>query len=262
MILVRPSTCNALVSDMDPITIVAAGGLRARMESLDLLANNIANTATAGYKSDREYFTTYLASESAASTLSNGRPQGFSPVLERLWTDLRQGTLSRTNNPNDLALSGSGFFVVETPQGPLYTRNGSFQVTAEGKLQTREGYEFVTNEPSRIRARRDLPVSVDAQGVVYQDGQQLGSLKIVSPAKPGDLEKRGETYFSIAAGAGLAASSAQVHQGHSEASNFSAAEASVRLVSVLRQFESLQKAMQIGAEMNRRASEDVARVSS
>src|ERR1051325_1475953 len=119
---------------MDPMTATAASGLRARMESLDLLANNIANTSTEGYKADREFYTLYTAPEAESD------PTASMPLIERPWIDFSQGTLHATGNPLDLALSGKGFFAVNGPSGVLYTRNGNFRLSASGVLETAEGY--------------------------------------------------------------------------------------------------------------------------
>ena len=86
---------------MDPLTISAASGLRVRLESLDLLANNLANAATAGYKSDREFYSLYTAPE----VLEDNAAPSTLPVVERRWTDFSQGTLTPTGNPLDLALA-------------------------------------------------------------------------------------------------------------------------------------------------------------
>ena len=111
---------------MDPLTATAASGLRARMESLDLLANNVANAATGGYKADREFYSLYADPEAADSGSASAMP-----LIEKPWTDLSQGVLQNTGGPFDLALSGRGFFAVNGPSGPLYTRNGSFRLAAE-----------------------------------------------------------------------------------------------------------------------------------
>src|SRR3954451_1263983 len=87
---------------MDSMTAIAASGLRARMESLDLLANNIANASTGGYKADREFYGLYRAPE--------GDSDSTMPLIERHWIDPSQGTLHGTGNPLDVALSGRGFF--------------------------------------------------------------------------------------------------------------------------------------------------------
>src|SRR5271169_2056345 len=108
---------------MDPLTISAASGLRSRMESLDMLANNIANASTSGYKADREFYSLYAAPE-AEGPISG--PDTL-PVIERPWTDLSQGEVRSTGNPLDVALQGKGFFAVNGPGGPMYTRDGSFR---------------------------------------------------------------------------------------------------------------------------------------
>src|SRR5690242_18395190 len=110
-----------VVGAMDSLTALAASGLRARMESLDLLANNVANASTGGYKADREFYSLY-----AGSAEENEGDPSTMPVIERPWTDHAQGTLQRTGNPLDLALDGKGFFAVDGPSGRLFTRNGSF----------------------------------------------------------------------------------------------------------------------------------------
>ena len=94
---------------MDPLTSAAASGLQARMDSLDLLANNLSNTSASGYKADREFYSTYLAPEAINSP---DPAVGDSPVVGRQWTDFSQGSLTNTGNPTDLALAGPGFFSV------------------------------------------------------------------------------------------------------------------------------------------------------
>src|SRR5215831_13290816 len=111
---------------MDPITALAASGLRARMESLDLLANNVANASTGGFKADREFYSLYSGEDNSDTVPST------MPVIERPWTDYTQGTLQRTGNTLDFALDGHGFFAVNGPSGPLYTRNGSFRLGGDG----------------------------------------------------------------------------------------------------------------------------------
>ncbi len=238
---------------MDPLTITAGSGLRSRAEALDLLANNLANASTSGFKSDREAYTLYLG---------EGSWQTTSPLIERHRTDFSQGQLKQTGDASHLALQGEGFFLVDGPQGPMITRNGTFRITNEGKVVTPEGFEFVTVEPRRIRAVPGQPLEVDAEGAVLQGGGQIGRLKLV--ALPDGLQpaKREGAYFALDKRdlTSLKTSSAEVHQGRLEAANFSPAEAAVRLVNILRQFETLQKALQIGGEMGRKAVEDVARV--
>src|ERR1043166_3009241 len=112
---------------MDPFTAIAASGLRSRLESLDLLANNIANASTGGYKADREFYSLYASNEAADSDSVSTMP-----VIESQWTDHSQGELRQTGNVLDVALAGKGFLEVIGPSGPLYTRNGNLRLDANG----------------------------------------------------------------------------------------------------------------------------------
>jgi flagellar basal-body rod protein FlgF len=236
------------------------------MESLDMLANNLANAATSGYKGDYESYGLYAGSESSAAPdgqLDPTRP-GTLPVIEKLWTDFSQGLLQPTGNAFDLALSGKGLFVVTGPSGPLYTRNGSFHVDEQGRLASAEGYPLQSQDGTPLQLDPANPAEVAADGTVLQGGQQVGRLKLVGIQDQGSLTKVGHSYFRMldpAAKPGPA-KDVQVHQGKLESSNVSPAESAVRLVSVMRQFEMLQRAISLGAEMNRKAVEDVARVGS
>jgi flagellar basal-body rod protein FlgF len=241
---------------MDPMTAIAASGLRARMESLDLLANNVANASTGGYKADREFYSLYQAAEADDS--------GSMPLIERPWIDHTQGPIHSTGSPFDLAISGKGFFVVDGPSGPLYTRNGGFQLSAAGRLVTSEGYPVRNTNGGALDLQSALPVEISKDGTVVQSGNAVGQIETADFASTSGLAKQGANYFrnvdpSVKP---AAASGASIEQGKLEGSNTGSAESAVRLVSVMRQFEMLQRAVTLGAEMNRRAIEEVAKVGS
>src|SRR5437867_3212527 len=103
---------------MDALTAAAASGMRSRTESLDLLANNLANASAPGFKADREFYNLYVAAEASDSAAM--------PLTEKNWTDFSQGYLTSTQNPLDVAIAGKGFIAVNGPTGSLYTRDGSF----------------------------------------------------------------------------------------------------------------------------------------
>jgi flagellar basal-body rod protein FlgF len=251
---------------MDPLTISAASGLRARMESLDMLANNLANAATSGYKGDYESYGLYAGSESSAGLngqLDPTRP-GTLPVIERPWTDFSQGLLQSTGNAFDLALSGKGLFVVTGPSGPLYSRNGNFHVDEQGRIVSAEGYPLQSQDGTPLQVDPTKPADVSADGTVLQGGQSIGRLQVVGVQDQSSFTKVGHSYFRTQdpAAKPTPAANVQVQQGKLENSNVSPAESAVRLVSVMRQFEMLQRAISLGAEMNRKAVEEVARVGS
>lgn len=247
---------------MDPLISAAASGMRARIESLDMLGNNIANTSAPGFKADREFYGLY-ASEEAADSPPGTTPTSL-PVIERQWTDFAQGSLTPTNSPLDLALSGKGFFVANSPTGPVYTRNGNFQLSPQGQLQTLDGFAIQDQAGKPITVDSAQTVEIGSDGTVRQDGQDLSQIAVVNFKDPSALSKRGNTYFQTDLSAMPPAPTAgtQVQQGRLEAANSQPAESAVRLVTILRQFETLQKALTIGWDMNRRAIEDVAKVTS
>lgn len=238
---------------MDVLLITAASGMKARMESLDLLANNIANAGTSGFKADREFYSLV---------------QNQLPIIENNWTDFSQGALVPTDNQLDLGLSGAGFFALNTPSGVVYTRNGQFHVGKNNQIQTADGYTLRNaadgGRPISVDPRS--PISIDKTGAVQQGGQTVAQLEIAgqSPgANSRDWTKQGNSYFRMAPPGSVPARAAdtEVIQGSLEQSNVPVADAAVRLVSVMRQFEMLQKAVSIGADMNKQAITDIARVS-
>jgi len=235
---------------------MAASGLRSRMESLDLVANNVANAATGGYKADREFYSLYVAPE------ADGDPDTAMPVIERPWIDLSQGTLQTTGNALDVALAGSGFFTVAGPAGPLYTRNGNFRLAADGKLTTTEGYPLSGADGNPLTLAGSLPIDISADGTVRQDGNVIGQLQVVDFPGARGLRKHGTNYFRLTdpAVTPLAPAAVSVEQGKLESSNTGTAESAVRLVSIRRQFEMLQKAVSMANDMNKEAIEQVAKV--
>ncbi len=250
----------AKIRPMDPLTISAAAGMRARLESLDLLSNNIANSSTIGYKADRDAFLPWVSEQAR-----EGYPAPVdSPDLERHYTDHQQGPLTRTGEALDFAVFGRGMFQVETPQGARYTRNGSFQVNRQGKIQTGDGHIVKVKPPDgrEFRLNATLPVETTADGSIRQQGILMGTIEVFEFDSMDAVNKEGSSYFRVDAStlAPRAATNFQVKQGYLEAANSGTAESAVRLVNVMRQFEALQKAATIGGEMSRRAIEEVAKV--
>src|SRR5271165_2407349 len=143
---------------MDALTSAAASGIRARLESLDMLANNIANSSAPGFKADREFYGEYVSAEAADSPAGNSPT--ILPVIERQWTDFSQGSLTPTGNPLDLALNGQGFFVAQSPNGPVFTRDGSFHLSLDGELETQAGYKIQGQDGNPILVDGARPVDI------------------------------------------------------------------------------------------------------
>jgi flagellar basal-body rod protein FlgF len=240
---------------MDRIAALAASGLRAKMEALDLLANNLANTSTIGYKGDQEFNGLFIGAQ-------DGVLPSQLPVVERQWTRFSPGQLQPTGNPLDLALGGSGFFAVAGPTGPLYTRNGAFRLSAQGLIVNGDGYEVKSAGGAKIQATPGIPLSIESDGTVRQEGADLGKIAVFDFSDPSTLAKSGHVYFRSPESTPATVANPEVLSGRLEGSNVNAAEAAVRLVSVMRQFETLQKAISVSADMNRKATDEVGRVGS
>jgi flagellar basal-body rod protein FlgF len=241
---------------MDSISISAASGMRSRMESLDLLANNIANTETGGFKADREFYSVYTSMEASAGSQNS---VSALPVVERQWTDFSAGDLRPTSNPLDLAVSGEGLFAIQTPRGIRYTRNGSFRLSPTGTLTASDGSPVSSEKGSPIVLDDRLAVEIAPDGSVKQGGNEVARLSLAS-FDPGVLAKEGANYFVAPAGSIPKSANGTLLQGKLEQSNVGAAESAVRLVAITRQFEMLQRAAGIGNDLNKKAIEEVARV--
>jgi len=244
---------------MDAISISAASGMKARMESLELLANNLANVETGGYKADREFYSLYTSLDASPDAQTGDR--ATLPVIESHWTDLAQGDFRATGNPLDFAIDGDGLFAVETPRGTRYTRNGNFRISSTGVLTTSDGSAVRAKGGGQIHVAADAPFEVKPDGTVRQGGQNTGQLELVGFA-PGSINKEGSNYWNPLAGAARQPAKGSLLQGKLESSNVGGPESAVRLVAILRQFEMLQKAMSIGNDLNKRAIDEVARVQS
>jgi flagellar basal-body rod protein FlgF len=244
------SISSELVINMDPLLISAASGMKARTDSLDMLANNMANSGTSGFKADREFYNLYEQSL---------------PTVERQYTDFSQGQFLQTGNSLNAALNGKGFFALNSPSGIVYTRAGTFRVsTPANQLETAEGYTLrnvIDNgEPITVDPLQKVEIAKD--GTVSQGGQTLGQIEIAQLASPSDsLKKLGSTYFALIDknAATPVATDTEILQGQLEQSNVPVGESAVKLVSIMRQFEMMQKAINIGTEMNKQAITEVAK---
>jgi flagellar basal-body rod protein FlgF len=242
---------------MDAISIAAASGMRARMQSLDMLANNLANIETGGYKADREFYSLYTSLD-ATSDSQTGQVSTL-PVIENHWTDLAQGELRNTTNPLDFAIDGDGLFGVQTGRGVRYTRNGNFKVLPNGALATQDGSTVRARGGGQILLQPNMPVEVLPDGTVRQGLQTAGQMEVVSFDRSA-IDKEGTNYFAPFANSTPKPATGVVLQGKLEQSNVGTAESSVRLIAIMRQFEMLQKAASIGNDINTRAIQEVARV--
>ncbi len=140
---------------------------------MNIVAHNIANASTSGFKGQDVLFENFVSGDTPKSSTHF--------VLDRAtWRDTSQGPLVRTGNPLDLAINGKGYFSVETPQGIQYTRKGSFQLDPEGNLVTSEGYRVLGAEGQAITVPNEATqISIGVDGTVSTDAGDLGRLQPV-----------------------------------------------------------------------------------
>ncbi|MRR53128.1 MAG: flagellar basal-body rod protein FlgF [Deltaproteobacteria bacterium] len=236
----------------------AISGNMAMMKQLDVLANNLANVNTPGYKKDSITFEAVLT----ASVLQGTEGSADSPALatERYAIDFSAGVVKVTDNTFDIALDGDGFFAINTPQGKAYTRQGNFKLDANSRLVTADGYEVLGNgAPIVINGGS---VSFDAKGKILVEGQETGTLDVVDFPKPYDLKKIGSALFmpNDANVTPQAARDTLVRQGHLEGSNVNPLEAMVRMIETTRSSETCQKMIQNYDQMTGRAVNELGKV--
>lgn len=247
---------------MDSGFYAACTALMARSQTLDVVANNLANVSTPGYRAQHDSFRSLLANRSGAMLTGLNQAVNDYSVLGGGQLDLSQGSLERTGNDLDLAIQGGGFFAVQTASGPLFTRNGNFHVSPKGQLVTSAG-DAVLGTDNRPISIVGAPVSVSPDGTLSVNGALAGQLKIVDfpPATP--LENVGKNYYSAPEKTAVAATHASVQQGMLESSNVNAVASSIELITVQRYAELMQRALTMfHMEMNQVATQDLPRVSS
>jgi flagellar basal-body rod protein FlgG len=250
---------------------MAATGALAYEKQLQLLSNNLANVNTAGFKKDRGRFREFELAETAnnkALSVQMSQPQASEYWMQySTYTDFSEGALRKTSSPFDLALSGNGFFCVQTPDGVMYTRRGDFTVSADEVLVTQEGFP-VLGKGGEIQiklskapdAKREFSISED--GTVTVDGSEVDRLRIVDFTQSHALEKAGHNYYRALKPRSLEELNEdfRVSQGFLELSNVNTISMMTEMIEVLRGYESYQKMMRSVDDMNAKLINDVGRL--
>jgi flagellar basal-body rod protein FlgF len=237
----------------------ACSGLKAQTQALEFIANNLANINTVGYRGQQATFRALLAtSRNAAANPLNRAINDFN-ILGGTRLDLSAGNLQSTGNPFDVALEGDGFFAVQTNAGIMYTRNGNFQVAANGRLITSSG-DAVLGENGPITVPSG-DIAISADGTLSSSGAVVGKLKVVSFPADTWLVPQGNSYYIGPDANAQPAARTYVRQGMLEASNVNPVLGMVNLISVQRHADMMQRALSAYYnEFNRVAANDLPRV--
>jgi flagellar basal-body rod protein FlgF len=225
---------------------IAASGMVSEMARQDVIANDLANASTAGYKSDRVVQSSFgdllLRNTQDGQTIG---PLGEGSRIDRQVTDLTAAPIKETGEDLDFAIAGEGYFAVQTAQGTRYTRNGQFHADANGRLVTQTG------DP--VLGRNNQPITVGADGKV--DPRQLNVVLLNTPKKAGD------NYVTGTPGAVAGLVPGQVRAGALEDSGADATTAMVDMMQSMRAYESGQKVIQAIDDTLGKAASSVASVS-
>jgi flagellar basal-body rod protein FlgG len=248
---------------------MAASGALAYEKRLQLIANNLANANTVGYKMDHGQFE-FIDPANLPPSFTPNSPEMTSSQAQSFWfqfnsyTDFGHGGLKNTGNDFDLALIGDGFFCVQKPDGVHYTRKGDFTLNAEGVLVTGNGHPVMgdggeitvtgTENPQQFKK-----FAVDDEGNVSVDGNQIGSLRIVEFEEPNKLIKMGDTLFKPAENSPppKEAENFKVSQGFVELSNVDVVKMMTEMIEVLRGYESYQKVIRTADEASAKSINEV-----
>jgi flagellar basal-body rod protein FlgG len=250
---------------------ISKTGMEAQQMQLDTIANNLANVSTNGYKRAHAVFEDLMyqnlrqagAASSEQTTLPTGLQAGLGTRAVATARNFSQGNLQQSSNPLDIAVRGNGFFEVQMPDGTTaYTRDGSFQVDANGQLVTNNGYAVQPGITIPANAQ-SVTIAADGTVSVLLPGQSaptsVGQLQLASFANPAGLEPRGQNLFTETAASGTANTAAPGSNGHGtlaqgyvETSNVNVVEELVAMIQTQRAYEINSKAIQTSDQMLQR----------
>ena len=244
---------------MDSGFYAACTALMARSQALDLVANNLANVSTPGFRGQRELFRSLLASSSNLPMSELNETVNNYSVLGDSHLDFSQGNIEKTGNDFDLAIEGPGFFVVRTAAGQVVTRDGNFHVSPKGRLVTADG-DPVLGDQGIIEIVGG-PASIGPDGTISVNGAIAGKLKLVDFPAGTPLESVGKTNYSAPPKSEVAATGASIQQGALETSNVNPVAGVVELISLQRHAELMQRALTMfHTDMNQIAAQDLPRI--
>lgn len=213
---------------------------------MDIIANNIANINTTGFRKEGVSFTEFVLSAANEDSVSMADP-GARYALDR------PGGITQTGGAFDVAIEGDGFFVIDGQDGPILTRAGNFQISDTGVLSTTTGDAVLDNGGAQIPIgldAKDIKISTD--GTISSNGNVVAQIGVVS-ADPVEMERFGDTAFLVADDAFEAVVNPKVRQGSLEGSNVNPVHEIARMIEVTRAYEMAQSVIQDEDERVREA---------
>lgn len=234
---------------------------------LDVIANNVANVNTNGFKADESLFQEYLMPVAHQDNFT-GRDRRISYVQDRAtFHDFSQGASEQTKNPLDIAIDGKAFFAVQTPGGERYTRDGGLQINSRGQLVTASGNPVLgENGPITFQQTdHDIAISEDGTITVLEGSNNTidsirGKLRLVSFADAQKLLKEGSNLYAAEGQSPQADKSARVRQGFIEKSNVNSVVQMSRMIEVSRAYTQISNMLQQESDLRKNAIDKLAEV--
>lgn len=234
---------------MDNSIYIALSRQLTLFRDMEVTSNNIANVNTTGYQTEKLLFQDFLVPDE--QTLTSKIAFARDPISYR---DNSEGRVKTTGNTFDLAISGSGYFTVETPLGERYTRAGNFTLNSEGTLVTIEGYPVLSAEGGTITLPDDInEVTINGAGEIISGADALGRVGVVEFQNEQELERVGGVLFRTEQDPQPAVAS-NVLQGALESSNVNGVSELIRVTQVSRSVGSTAEFIEIMYDLQRRAS--------
>lgn len=243
---------------MDNTMYVALSRQMTLRREMDIIANNIANSDTTGFKVEMAMVKTDPADR---ARMVDG-PKSLKFVIDDgVIRDFSQGALRRTGATFDLAIEGQGFFKVQSDGGERYTRDGRFTLGADGRLTTQAGDPVLGDGGEIVVNPEDGEVAISADGVVSQKGEQIGKIDVFAFDDLSSLAKDGDNLLRNTSNVEPQVStSANVRQGMLEGSNVNPIMQITRMIEVSRAYESMARTIEGSSELSRRSVERLGRV--
>lgn len=236
-------------------------GMVAFQKENDVLANNLANVSTVGFKGQQVIYQSFpemLMSRLDDSGKHEIGSKGSGARVVGTVSNFNAGSLYKTDNDFDLSLEGPGFFAIQTPQGLAYTRNGHFTLNNLGQMVTAEGFPLLgKNGPVQTQGKN---IQVDLNGIVKVDGMQDDQIRIADFNNPNALERIGDNLYRAATGVNQVPGTAEVRQGFLEQSNVNVILGMTQLINATRLYEMSQKTIQAQDDTLAKAVNDVGRL--
>ena len=237
---------------MDLASSIATSRLVAQQRALDVIADNLANANTPGYKAERVQFSDWLSRQSGGTTPPGGNPIAYTQD-RATWREQQAGSLTHTGNPLDVAVTGTGYFTVNTANGPRLTRDGRFGLLPSGTIADTAGNPVLDNNGQPIQlAPTDTRITIAGDGTVSSENGQIGKIGVVQPSDPVLLSAEGGTLFRSLAPTAPVTSPA-LEQGAIEEFNVQPVLEVTRMIDGERSFEFMTQFVQAESDRQQNA---------